>query len=328
MPIYYNSLTGALNSYIEGYLQFRYSRGYMDTNPILSTLRSLDRFLKDKQIKSVREINQRIILEWFGQQHKHRPQGRRQRLSGINNFFKYLQRICVIKNNPVTGIIIKGSKYTPYIYNLKEICDILSEAKKLTEKPSDVYQGELYYTLIYILFAMGLRLNEALNIRLKDINFKEKTIFIYKGKFAKERLLPFSKNTALKLKQFLKLRLKIYPPVNYEEPLFCNRHHKCYAKGTIEVQFRKFTRDCGLIKPGEKPPRLHDIRHTFASNFLYKLYNEGKDVLNKLPILSQYMGHIDVSSTEVYLTVSNTLFRKANERFENKFANIINKKYS
>jgi len=305
---------------MKSYLQFRRNRGYMDTNPISSTLRSLDDFLQEKGIKQVQEISKQIVLEWFGRQQNHQPQGRRQRLSNINNFFKYLQRVGVIKGNPACGIIIKGSKYQPYIYNLKEICDILSEAKKITENPKTLYQGRLYYTLIYLIYALALRLSEALNIRLKDIDFNQKTIFIYKGKFGKERLLPFSKNTEVKLKKFIKLRLKIYPPKNNEEPLFCNKYHKSYSKSTVESKFRKFTIACGLVNLSKNPPRIHDLRHSAATHILYKWYSERKDILNRLPLLSRYLGHVDISSTQIYLTISNTLLKKASKYFEEKFA--------
>jgi len=69
---------GPLNGYVESYLQFRHNRGCIDEKPILSTLKSLNNFLQEKGIKSVKEINQRIVLEWFGRQQNHRPQGRRQ----------------------------------------------------------------------------------------------------------------------------------------------------------------------------------------------------------------------------------------------------------
>lgn len=326
MQIYCKDFSGPLTSYITDYIKFIETLGYKNKS-YLFALKSLDNFLKNIQVKSIKEINQSHILFWFTKQKNYKPQSKRQRLSQISNFFKYLQRIDVVKNNPTEGIIIKTTKYQPYIYSLKEICDILAQAKKLTLKSRTLYTGEFYYTFIYLIYATLLRLNETLNVRLKDINLENKTIFIYKGKFGKERLLPISENTRQKLQYFIKLRFKKYPPINDEEPLFCNKYHKVYSKTNIEVQFRKLTKLSGLTTNiAGNPPRIHDLRHSSATHLLHKWYCEGKDIMSKLPLLSVAMGHVDISSTQYYLTITPGLLQVANKLFENKFKKFYFKK--
>ena len=74
---------------------------------------------------------------------------------------------------------------------------------------------------------------------------------------------------------------------------------------------------------GHKPPRPHDMRHSFAVHRLLRWYREGADVQSKLPMLSTFMGHIDPTSTQVYLTVTAALLQEANARFYRSFGNVF-----
>ena len=316
-----NPFRSSLKDYLYSYFQFMQGLGYKyGTN--LSLLKNFDRFLARKGINSPREINRAFILSWINHHSYLSPFTKILLLSQVRSFFKYLQRVEVITFNPAEGIILpKVKKYSPYIYTVEQILKILEEIKK-SMHPRYTYEGLVHYTIIYLLYALGLRISEALNIRLKDINLKEKTIFIFKGKFGKERLIPFSERAKQKMEEFVILRRKKYPPQSQEEPLFMSRYRKAYSKISIEHYFRTITCNLGLVVKGKNPPRLHDLRHTFAVHRLYKWYQEEKDVLNKLPLLSIYMGHVDIESTQVYLTISNALLKEANKRFQEKFGDI------
>jgi site-specific recombinase XerD len=70
---------------------------------------------------------------------------------------------------------------------------------------------------------------------------------------------------------------------------------------------------------GHKAPRPHDMRHSFAVHRLLRWYREGADVQSKLLVLSTFMGHIDPTSTQVYLTITAALLHEANGRFHRSF---------
>ncbi len=71
--------------------------------------------------------------------------------------------------------------------------------------------------------------------------------------------------------------------------------------------------------PGERSPRLHDLRHSFAVNTLLRWYREGKDASEHLLQLSTFLGHSKLQHTSVYLTMTDELLNEANGRFH-KFA--------
>ena len=63
-------------------------------------------------------------------------------------------------------------------------------------------------------------------------------------------------------------------------------------------------------------PRLHDLRHSFAVHRLISWYRDGADVQRLLPKLSTYLGHVHISGTQRYLTLTPELLREAGLRFE------------
>jgi len=80
-----------------------------------------------------------------------------------------------------------------------------------------------------------------------------------------------------------------------------------------------------VVPPGQRRPRLHDLRHTFAVHRLLHWYKEGVNVQDKLPLLSTFMGHVDIYSSQVYLTITDDLLMEANDRFYNQFGTFFDK---
>ena len=91
------------------------------------------------------------------------------------------------------------------------------------------------------------------------------------------------------------------------------------------VRCRKILTRCGRQRSTGRGPRLHDLRHTFATHRLYKWYQDGQDPLNRLPWLTTYMGHVNIEKTQVYLTVTETLLREGDRRFQERFEGLAEK---
>jgi integrase/recombinase XerD len=145
-------------------------------------------------------------------------------------------------------------------------------------------------------------------------------------KFHKERLVPFSVPIATKLKSYLAIRRRCFPTHNDQAPFFCHKGGK-YHSCTIQMHFRCLLVRCGLAKPGpgRGSPRIHDLRHTFACHRLYKWYQEGHDLMNKLPLLSTCMGHVNIQATQVYLTITLAMLREGDRRFQAAFEGVAQK---
>src|SRR5438309_1411337 len=97
----------------------------------------------------------------------------------------------------------------------------------------------------------------------------------------------------------------------------------CAASWTAQRPIRNIRRESewlrthsGVRRKGPQcPPRLHDLRHAAAVHRLTAWYREGKDVQRLLPLLSTYLGHVDIASTQLYLTMTPELLYEASQRF-------------
>ena len=79
---------------------------------------------------------------------------------------------------------------------------------------------------------------------------------------------------------------------------------------------------------GQRGPRLHDLRHTFAVHRLLRWYRQGVDVQSRLPALATFMGHVRPESTQVYLTITAELLQEANARFHRHFGCLFDEECS
>src|SRR5207245_264494 len=119
---------------------------------------------------------------------------------------------------------------------------------------------------------------------------------------------------------YLDVRRTLLLPVREDDPLFVAKRRKPICLRTLLPVFRDILSTLGIAGiPGQHPPRLHDLRHTFAVNRLLRWYRDGIDVQSRLPALSTFLGHIDPQSTQVYLTITADLLREANVRFHRHF---------
>ncbi len=88
--------------------------------------------------------------------------------------------------------------------------------------------------------------------------------------------------------------------------------------------FHRMVRATGIAAGhGEREPRLHDLRRTFAVHRLIRWYREGADIGAKLPLLATYLGHSTEHATDVYLTATTELLGEASGRFERRYGSLI-----
>ncbi len=200
----------------------------------------------------------------------------------------------------------------PYIYTPDQITEILHAATNLLPQAS--MRPHTYTTFFGLLYTTGLRLSEAINLTINDLDLPSQLLYIRKGKFRKDRWVPLSRTTTKKLQIYLQKRRKI-PPRGADAPVFINLKQRRLNPHTVYNTFRILLNQCQLRKPKTPGPWIHDLRHTFAVHRLLQWYRQGKDLQGCLPALATYMGHIDIRSTQVYIHATSELLEQANQRF-------------
>ena len=293
-----------------------------------SILHRLDIFW-NSYCKATKKISDSIIKEWIARYPKSKPITIYKYLTTIRKFCMYLRRFNLNVYIPDDSIIpLYKSNFLPHIYTKDQIKKLLETSRRLNPTQSSPLRHHTIRIIILLLYTTGMRISEALQLKICDIDIKNQQIIIHQTKYFKSRIVPLSQSMMKELQEYITLYKRFVPQTKNQIFLFENkRTGKSYNLSFIEKIFRRLLKELGL-KPncGRIGPRIHDLRHTFASHRLEEWYHNGEDVQSKLGLLSTYLGHTGIASTQRYLTISASVFDDASYRFKQYFKSFINRK--
>ena len=205
----------------------------------------------------------------------------------------------------------------PFLFKPTVARKLLAYAGSLKDNPKAPLRGPTYRSIFALLYGLSLRVGEVSRLYLGDLDFERSLLVIRQTKFAKSRLVPFGPRMGELLKEYLQVRAKKHGLPVAEGPLFTFGGGRPIHPGTISQTFHALIPQLGLRVPqGVSPPRVHDLRHSFAVGTLLRWYRADIDPGTRLLHLTTFLGHVDPSSTAVYLTITPDLLQEANRRFE------------
>ena len=214
------------------------------------------------------------------------------KLSSLRTFYKYLVLNKYVSSNPFSLITSpKKDKRIPKFINYKNLEEIFNVSDLKTK------EGQRERLILEILYSCGVRVSELVNIKLKDIDFNERTILIF-GKGSKERIVRFGDYANEILNIYIHDgRLKLLSGVLSDYLVVGERKEKLTTRRIEQIinQIIKKT----SIKLNITP---HMFRHTFATHLL----DNGCELL----AVQELLGHESLASTEVYTHVSNEHLRE------------------
>lgn len=223
---------------------------------------------------------------------------RQRKLCAVRRFYKWLlfTNPTIQKENPTTNIpnierVIRLPKHLT-----------LSQAQKIQEifTLKNTKYPLRNNAIISLFLATGIRVGELININLKDIDFNTNSITVY-GKGNKERIVYFNDKCKKKLLKYINVRNKDKKIIDINEPLFISYQHKRLGIDGVEGICEKAYILMGLENYGYT---THTLRHTAAT--LIYIY-----VAQDIFLLKKFLGHADVSTTEVYTHVYNKQVKQA-----------------
>lgn len=264
-------------------------------------------------------ITQALALAWAQQPAGATPAYWAQRLSFVRGFARYRSATDPRTQIPPQGLLpFQPKRARPYLYSDDEIRRLLCAALKL---PCRFKRGELlpwvYYCLFGLLSVTGLRLGEARDLELQDVDLRSAVLTIRGAKFGKDRLVPLHASTCNVLANYIARRNRHWAERPVSSYLFVSSWGNRLDGGQIHRAFYLLSRQIGLRGASDHHgPRLHDMRHRFATNTLVHWYRSDQDPERLLPILSAYLGHVHVEDTQWYLNGSPELMREAMRRLE------------
>lgn len=237
--------------------------------------------------------------------------------STINGFYRF-----ALNRNHVTEIplpkwrLCVSEEFVPYIYTTDDMKRLLA-AVRLRHRPIWLLEPHTIQTLLLLLYGTGLRVSEAVGLRLGDFDPDARVLTIRATKFFKSRFVPLGDGAFSVLSCYLERQ---WPTRRHLQitPLLSTRKAEPVSRQQAELAFKHVRAEAGICRatPARYQPRLHDLRHTFAVGRLLTWYREGKDVQRLLPHLSTYLGHSKIRHTQRYLTMTTELLEQASACFE------------
>ena len=305
--------SGPLAHMIKRHLELRRSLGFIMTGAE-HTLGVFDKYML-KCYPKAKKVTRSMVIGYLKTILHLHSTSRSMEVSHIRQFCFFLFQFMPDTYIPESSLVPPGNgKIKPHIYTETEIYKLIQLAKQLT--PPGSLRPHTYATVIGLLWVTGLRIGEIVRLNIEDVDLENRLIYVQRTKFCKSRVVPISKSSVIVLSDYKEKRRSFGHDNSNTAPFFVNERANRLIRILVGHTFRNLTKQLEIKTEQGGYPRLHDLRHTFATRWLNEFYQTGKDPTAYLPVLATYLGHVKVAYTERYLHISVQLLEKAGQKFK------------
>lgn len=241
------------------------------------------------------------------------------RLSLVRGLARYVSAIdSRTEVPPISLLPFRPRRARPYLYTDEEIRRLLAAALQLS--PDDALRRWTYYVLFGLLSVSGLRIREALSLRLSNVDLKAGVLTVQKTKMDQSRLVPLHPSAQRQLAGYCSRRAHYLAGRETSDYFFVSKRGNRLDSAAVRRTFYRLSRQTGLRgAAASHGPRIHDLRHRFATQTLINWYRSGVDAERRISVLSTYLGHVHVADTYWYLTACPELMGYAVKRLERRW---------
>ncbi len=256
----------------------------------MDDLQSLVNFLVSEELGSLFLLTDRIGRFYISYLHnEYNPKSIRRKISSVKSMYQLLVNDKLIRTNPFQNAILpKEKKSLPKFIYEKEMTDFLNKINVET------LIGKRDIAIFEMLYGSGLRVSELVNVKIKDIDFYNKTMLIH-GKGAKDRYVPLHDIEIAKIKNYLEQARPEFRTRNKDADegfLFLNfKGGHLTDRGVRIILDKELEQQASTMKLSP-----HAFRHSFATHLL----DHGVD----LRVVQELLGHVSLSTTQIYTKVS------------------------
>ncbi len=279
------------------YLEFERGLSQNSIFSYISDITKLDRFLnKDK--KNIVESTHQDITNFLREENRRKISNRTKArvIASLRQFYNYLEHLKLIVTNPMEKVESpKLEKHIPDFLTQKEI-------KKLFNVfDTDNYLELRDKAMFELLYSSGLRISEACNLKISDVDMKEKVIHVH-GKGDNIRLVPLGEVAMDILQTYFKKSRSIILGSNYSDNIFVSKKGSALNRKSAWRLLKKYI-DRAMIHKNITP---HTLRHSFATHLLQNNAD--------LRSVQELLGHIDISTTQIYTHVAHIHLQKSHKK--------------
>lgn len=263
------------------------------------TFWEFDRFLVEEGINTP-VLPKHTVLKWVGRRPNEKLNNQHWRLNFIKRFAQYLKLNSYEAYYPLFTISSKNENdFSPYIFTNEELSKLIEYFEHLPIS-RQYPKGHIVYPMLFkTLICCGLRVGEASHLHVKDVDLNKGVLILRNTKHNKIRYVPFSDTLWAEYEQYFK---NIHTESSDDDYFFPNARGNFHHTNVIYDRFREALWHCGIEHKGRGyGPRVHDLRHTFAVRCMQKFEKKRGDIVLSLPYLSIYLGHCNISKTQIYL---------------------------
>jgi len=208
-------------------------------------------------------------------------------LAAIRMFYRFLARERILCSDPSSLVDSPRLwKRIPETLTVNEVEALLAQPNVRNDQ-----QGIRDRAILETLYATGMRVSEAVNLKLDNVNM-EIGFLRCVGKGDKERIIPLGKKAIISIKRYLERSRPVLLKNKETEVLFVNRFGKKISRQSLWKLIKRYAKQAGIKKPG-KP---HILRHSFATHLLER----GADLRS----VQEMLGHVSISTTQLYTHIN------------------------
>lgn len=257
------------------------------------------------------------VLDWATEAPS--PEQRRERVAIVRRFARRMQAEDGRYEIPPARAFgrLTRRRRVPRIYTPDELHRLLEAASHLG--PEGSMRAQTYVTLFALLASTGLRVSEALALRVDDITVNG--LVVRNTKFRKNRLVPLHPTARAGLSRYLAVRVK---RCTTDSCVFLSLRERGLSYSRVNATFLELARSVGLRgSPGTLGPCIHDLRHTFAVRALESAEGDSDAINRHILALSTYLGHAHPSDTYWYLQATPKLMAGISKDAERFFGEVV-----
>jgi integrase/recombinase XerD len=285
-----------------------------------SSLRRFDAYLCRQGLQHV-ELPRAVMSSWLAKQPHEAGTTQRARINMVRQFALFMHRLGLPADVPDPGAGAKQSKsFLARVLTHDEVRRLLDAADQIEPSASTHLRHLVLPELLRVLYGCGLRLEEALSLRMRDVDLIQGVLHINDTKFRKDRLVPPARPLVVRLQKYAVL-LGSRPDDDF---FFPSPRGGRLGGSAVYRNYRALLQRCHIGHGGRgEGPRIHDLRHTFAVHTLLRWYREGADLQARLPVLATYLGHASIDGTQDYLQMTAELYPEVVSRSDAAFGDVI-----
>lgn len=240
-------------------------------------------------------------------------------MSDYRNFAKYLNNLGYEAYIP--ELSKKQSDYTPYIFSDDEWRRIIDAADNIKIRACPLYSLQMP-VLVRMLYGCGMRVSEALNLRVRDIDLETGILTLLQTKNQKQRQVPMDTSLISILRSYLVIR-----NLCHDDWVFHCQNHTQWNLSSVDNCFKHILKTAEIFfsqtKAYDRGPCLHCLRHTFVLNSLKQSARCGRSFEDTIPFISTYLGHDSIYETDKYLNFNYELYEDAVDLIEDYTHNLF-----